>query len=259
MEIIKYENGDISQYEELLLQRDAYRKEAQIYFGLYLREFGDMMTEVFKKKIDCISLKKSIAYCQISANRGERVNFVKMQEFVAEKMDEYNKSLEDLMHDRDASKNITAVSEENVLRVKKTYRKIAKLIHPDLNDRTENSPELSELWNRVSAAYRANDLKEIEELEIFVNIVLETFEGNAANLVIPNLDEKLAALEKEIENIRNTDPYCYKYILEDKELVAEKHTVLKKELEEYSAYEVQLKEVLRTYLMNGVDIPWETN
>lgn len=259
MEIIKSENSNIDKYEELLLKRDSYRKEANVYLALYLREFGDMLTEVFKKKIDSISLKKSITYCQIFANRGERVNFVKMQEHIAIEMKEYNENLEKLIHDRDASKNMKYTSEENVLKVKKVYRKLAKLIHPDMNSHTEETPHLSELWNRVSAAYQANDLKEIEELEVLVNTTLEKLGDNVAEIVIPDLGEKIDALKDEIQNILNTDPYRYKYLLEDKELVSEKHRSLKDELEEYSAYEMQLKEILRTYLMNGVDIPWEMN
>ncbi len=40
MDLIKIEKDDYERYEELLLRRDAYRKEARAAQILYVREFG---------------------------------------------------------------------------------------------------------------------------------------------------------------------------------------------------------------------------
>ena len=64
------ENSSYAEYERLLLERDARKKEAGGYFTEYMCEFGELINKVFEKKIDCISKKKSIAFCQAYVNRG---------------------------------------------------------------------------------------------------------------------------------------------------------------------------------------------
>ena len=51
MEIIKIINADYSRYEELLLTRDQLRKEARIFHGLYVKEFGDLHLSLFEKQM----------------------------------------------------------------------------------------------------------------------------------------------------------------------------------------------------------------
>lgn len=53
-DIIKVKNTAYSKYEEVLLRRDNLRKEAEHYHMEYLRVFGDLITEDFEKKIECI-------------------------------------------------------------------------------------------------------------------------------------------------------------------------------------------------------------
>jgi S-adenosylmethionine hydrolase len=48
-----------SEYESLLLKREQYEKEAGVYLTLYIHEFGELITDVYKAKIDCIELKKN--------------------------------------------------------------------------------------------------------------------------------------------------------------------------------------------------------
>ena len=61
MEIIKVKNAALSKYEELLLRRDNLRKQAENYNLAYIREFGDLIEEEFRIKIECIRKKKEIA------------------------------------------------------------------------------------------------------------------------------------------------------------------------------------------------------
>ena len=62
MRPVKVENTRYDEYEELLLMRDQVRKEAGQAWTLYVRFFGQLMTEVFEEKVACIRLKKLIAY-----------------------------------------------------------------------------------------------------------------------------------------------------------------------------------------------------
>ena len=61
-EIIRVKNSAYSRYEELLLRRDELRKEAFQLERQYVRTFGDLILQVFEKKIECIRKNKTIEF-----------------------------------------------------------------------------------------------------------------------------------------------------------------------------------------------------
>lgn len=44
-------NENYRQYEKLFFERDKYKKHAGKYLREYIREFGELLTDVFRKKI----------------------------------------------------------------------------------------------------------------------------------------------------------------------------------------------------------------
>ena len=85
-------------YEKLLFERDKYKKQAGEYLRDYIREFGELLTEVFRKKISCIEKKKMINYCQQRLNRNEMIDAQAMNEYIRREMEEYNEQLANMMH-----------------------------------------------------------------------------------------------------------------------------------------------------------------
>jgi uncharacterized membrane protein len=59
--------------------------------------------------------------------------------------------------------------------------------------------------------------------------------------------------------IMETDPYQYKFLLDDSEAVESKKENLKTELKTYEDYSKQLDEVLEGLLGSGVKITWQMN
>ncbi len=256
-DLVKSSDDLYRRYEKLLLERDRYRRLAEEYYREYIREFGSLMIEAFQKKISCIEKKKSLAYCQVRANVGESVDRNALRDYIAAEMSEYNKRLQKMINDVEASKSLGEVCESDLMKIKHIYRKLVKKFHPDMFPATAENEKLFELWNRVVDAYRRNDLKEISELEVVVSKVLESEGANYDKIEISNVERRIGALEKEIDAIISTDPYRYKELLEDEALIAEKKDELQREIEEYAAYEEELQSLLETFLMNGAIIRWE--
>jgi len=256
-ELIRSHDGRYDEYEKLLLERDKYRKDAERYLRIYIHEFGELTAEVFKLKISCIEKKKTISFCQMYANRGEPVDMDKLDQYISNEMARYYETLKEMAENNELCRQLKTIPQAEVLEIKSIYRKIAKCLHPDLNPLTEDSEELSDLWNRVSLAYNCNDLKELRELEVLVNKVLNEY-GDGIEINIPDIDGKIQQLKDEIDKILSTDPYMYKHLLESKDLIAEKKDELNSELEEYRKYEDQLKEILKGFVKNGVRLTWET-
>lgn len=256
MNIIRIANGDYGRYEELLLQRDQLEKEACQYMLAYTREFGDLITESFKLKVDCIAIKKSIGFCQAAKNHSKDIDPEELQAFLNQQMAAYQAELRDMIQKNEESKKGTPISAYQAQQIKAIYRRVAKMLHPDISPLTKQYPELADLFQRVMIAYQCNDLKELQELEVMINKALADNGVEKLEIVIPDVAEKILELEKEIERILNTEPYLYKGFLADEEKVSAKKQELEKEIEEYKQYKASLESGLKT-LIEGGEFPWE--
>ena len=255
-EIIRVSNSSYAKYEELLTRRDEVRKQAFQYERAYVREFGDLILQVFQMKLECIRKKKTIEYCQVFINRGQSVDQNALQEYLQKELEEYQAQLDNMIRDNEAAKKSEKVTEADMLKIKRIYHHLVKKIHPDINPITEENEELRGLWQRLIVAYNCNDLKEMEEAEVLVNSLLEKLNLGTLDITIPDIDEKIIEIEAEIEKITSTDPYQYKYLLEDPEAVEQKKQDLRKELKEYEDYGKQLDEILNGLLQKGVTLTW---
>lgn len=256
MEIVHVEDGRYYEYETLLLERDRYRKEAELALREYIRVFGDLTTAVFKQKIVCIEKKKMLSMCLMYFNRGESVDIKRVNEQIRVEMADYQKQLDAMIADNETCKRMKRIPESDVLRIRQIYRRIAKRLHPDLNPLTEQHEELLNLWMRNLTAYQCNDLKELEELEVLVEQALSALGDGKTVLSIPDIQEKINALQIEIEQIRSTDPYRFREILADASLIHEKKRVMEEERDEYRRYAEQLDQELKRFIMEGGTFTW---
>jgi 3-methyladenine DNA glycosylase AlkC len=248
-----------AKYERLLLERDALKKEAGSCLTAYLRTFGEWIGKVFEKKVDCISKKKSIAFCQAAVNRGEMIHADELQKYLASTMAAYQKQLAEMTEDYKKARLAKESSEYACVRSKSLYRKIAKCIHPDINPSVWKYPEISDLWDRTVLAYGMNDVGELEAVEVLVHKVLDDHGFEPDEIKIDNLEERIRQLEAENLRIRNTDPYQYKNLLEDPEAVSQKKKALEEEYASYVKYAEELSGVLAEYIKKGMIVKWEEN
>lgn len=128
-----------------------------------------------------------------------------------------------------------------------------------MNPKTNEIPELKELWQRIVVSYRANDLEELEEAEILVNKFLVDHHLDGNEIKIQDIDTKIEKLKEQIQKIKETNPYQYRFLLQDQEAVQNKKRELQKELEEYRVYEQKLDQLLEQMMKNGVSFLWRMN
>lgn len=258
-DIIKVGNVSNDKYMDLLLKRDELRKDAFLYEREYVRQFGDMIIKVFEKKLECVRKKKTIEFCQRAINQGLSIDQTELQHYVKKEMEKLDKQLENMVDDNKRSRDSGRISEVDILKIKKIYHKIVKAIHPDINPNVNESEQLQELWSRVVVAYECNDLKDMMELEMLVDIAVKESGIDNLEINIPDIEEKIVEVEKEIEIIKTTDPYMYKFLLDDTEGIEVKNQELKDELQEYEDYSNQLEELLTGFMKNGVTFKWKMN
>ena len=258
-EIIKARNASYARYEELNLRKDEANKAAFQYENAYVREFGELIMESFRMKMETVKKRKTIEFCSIFANRGESVDQEALRQYLEEEMAGYSRRLDDMIRDHEDAKKAKRISEAELLKIKRIYHRLVKKIHPDMSPLTRENEELKELWQRLTAAYRCNDLKTMEETEVLINAVLKQLDMGECEILIPDIEERIRELEAEIERIKTTDPYQYRYLLDDDEAVSEKKQELEREISEYEDYGKQLDRMLEELLQKGVTITWRMN
>lgn len=244
MEIVHIAAGDYPKYEALLLQRDQLKKDALLYRRAYIREFGELINQIFEKKISCIELKKSIAFCQLAVNQGRKPDLAALKTYITEQMTEYRRQLSDMVNEYNNTKKDTNISASDTKEIKAIYRKIARMLHPDMSPVIGEHPELEELWERACIAYRCNDLEMLRETDFLVQQAFSEIGIGSERIVIPDISKKITALEQEIHKIVTTEPYSYKLILDDSEKTADRKTAYETELMQYTEYESQLRQQL---------------
>ena len=236
--------NNVSKYDEykrLILKRDNLNKDAFRYQEDYYRKFGDYIKKLFEIKIECISLKKKISYCQMCVNKNERIIKINLDAHIEIIMKDYYVELDNIIKHVKASKSATSISLEDLNRVKKIYRYIAKKIHPDMhiNNFDDN---VKKLWNRTVIAYKCNDLKGLEEICVLVDSLATNDE-----IYIEDIDNKIKDIKEEIDLIVKNAPYQYKYLLEDIIEIENKIDDFNREIDEYKTYQKELGSILSNY------------
>lgn len=258
MELIQVRDEKMEEYESLLLERDQIRKEAEQIWVKYILEFGPLINERYEAMIECIKRKKIIAYYQTAINHGKKVDSVAMQEYIRQEMAEYQKRLQSMMEELKDYQNANVTSVYDQKRSKELYRRLAKLLHPDMYPETDRKEEFKELWERTLDAYRCNDVKELSELEVLVRKVLADAGMEHLELDVPDIEEKIEELKEEIEGIKHGIPYIYRELLEDDEEAKKTKQELKEDLLRYQNYKEELDQIIEA-LEEEEGLSWQMN
>lgn len=245
MTIYNITDSEYEKYIQLIIRRDQYAKEAAILEESYIREFGEEMLHLYELKVSCIELKKKIHFCQMCVNHGKKVDTEEMQGAIAEEMKSYYKKLANMQKTLVEVKNAKSHPHHVILQVKRLYREIAKMIHPDILPQSSEDEELESLWLRTVAAYNQNDKDELEQVRLLVIHRLEELGIEVdAKVDVEDIESKIEKIENEIAKIINTDPYQYKELFDSADLLEDKHEEIEDEITQYQKYEIELESIL---------------
>jgi len=214
----------------------------------------------YLEKLECIKCKKTIAYYQRAMNRDGVVDADEMEEYLLTELAGYYAELNNLICMKNAAESANEISHYQTAQAKKIYRRLAKLLHPDMHPKTAKNAVLRELWTRIVNAYKLYDVKALRELEVQVQSALSDLGLESVPVEIPDISEKLEEVKKEIREIIETEPYILRELLENEGAAEAKERELKEELEEFRKYHAELDEVIREIRESGrVTIRMEWN
>ncbi|MBR4734136.1 MAG: hypothetical protein IK081_15385 [Lachnospiraceae bacterium] len=245
------EQARYEEYAELLVRRDQLFKEAESYMTSYTAEFGDLITANFELKIECIKKKKTISYCRRRMNRGLAIDVERMHAEIEQEMQLYHAQLREMITDTENAKKAEIIGSYRFNRAKRIYRKLAKLIHPDVNKKTMENEKLKDLWMRIVVAYQRSDVDELDDLEVLVLRALDELGEKGFELNTKDIEERIERVERQINDILNTEPYTYGELLRDEEKKAAYREQLVAEGEDFKQYLESLTRTLDDMLREG--------
>lgn len=245
--IIKVKNISYERYGELLLQKESLKKEAEQYQIQYNEIFNILNNDTYEAKMECVKKRKIVSYCKNLTELGSLIFRKDLEEYIEKAMQEYKDALNYIFKEDKITNEIKNNHEDRSKKIKTIYRQLARLIHPDMNSDLKDNKVIQDLWNRTCIAYNCSNLEEIEELEVLINRYLESINHYYIEIEIPNVDEKIFDLNREIEKIIHTNPYQYKYVISDRNMIVKKKEELLKELSDYKRYLNELNKQIEQF------------
>lgn len=236
-------------YETLLNEKASLEKECFEYSLDYAREFGEQIEDLFELKLEVVTLKKKIAYCVKKSYQNETIYSSELDRYIDLEILDYQAKLDELIEINRASKEKgTPITFLDVKKIKKLYYQIVHLIHPDLHPELVGNETIEELWDKAVNCYKCNDYRGLVAVYDQVIIIVNA-EGD---IHIDDIDNKIKQIQDEISEIKDNEPYKYKFILDDEDEIKEIHENLEKEINDYKEYKENLeKELSRFDIVKG--------
>lgn len=212
-------NYFINLYRSLIIKRDELKKQVEENQKDNYQMYADSYKEYYSLMVECIFLKKRIAYCQRCKNHHIKIYKEELEGYMDAVKEDYMHELEKLRTHKKIVKQ--HLSDEDMKQAKNIFKRIIKRINPQHS-----------LWERALESYRYNNLNDLKDIEILVDYDTQSIRKN---LDMTYLTIQIERIKKEIESIENRNPKITKEYLEKKIMI---YRLYKYNLDkQYSCYE----------------------
>lgn len=193
----------INLYRSLIIKRDELKKQVEENQKDNYQMYADSYKEYYSLMVECIFLKKRIAYCQRCKNHHIKIYKEELEGYMDAVKEDYMHELEELRTHKKIVKQ--HLSEEDMKQAKKIFKRIIKRIDQD-----------HPLWERALESYRYNNLNDLIDIEMLVDYDTQSIRKN---LDMTYLTTQIERIKKEIESIENRNPKITKEYLEKKIMI----------------------------------------
>lgn len=193
----------INLYRSLIIKRDELKKQVEENQKDNYQMYADSYKEYYSLMVECIFLKKRIAYCQRCKNHHIKIYKEELEGYMDAVKEDYMHELEELRtHKKIVKQNL---SDEDMKQAKKIFKRIIKRIDQD-----------HPLWERALESYRYNNLNDLKDIEMLMDYDTQSIRKN---LDMTYLTTQIERIKKEIESIENGNPKITKEYLEKKIMI----------------------------------------
>ena len=142
------ENDEMrEEYLYLLNRKLRFEKEAKRYEWSYIQTFGEQIEKLLELETECIKYKKLIAIYYRMVNNRERFNRDNALIELAFELKPYYDNIE-YIKDVKSDKG-TPISDYQLTKIKKLYKKIVNVLHPDINPSLYENERIMEFSHNI--------------------------------------------------------------------------------------------------------------
>ncbi|MBQ8016547.1 MAG: hypothetical protein IJ258_00415 [Methanobrevibacter sp.] len=176
----------------------------------YVRQFGLLEYELYKKDVELSKLKRKVQLIQIKINNEEKIDISQINQQIEKEFSSYEKNIAKQMKELEKVLNshYSCLSKDDVKMLKSIYKKCVFALHPDLNNEM-NENQLN-LFTQINEAFKNGDLKTLESL--YLLIPNNQFDDVSD---FDRLNELIKYNEDKIQEIKINYPYNKKDLLKD--------------------------------------------
>ena len=193
----------INLYRSLIIKRDELKKQVEENQKDNYQMYADSYKEYYSLMVECIFLKKRIAYCQRCKNHHIKIYKEELEGYMDAVKEDYMHELEKLRTHKKIVKQ--HLSDEDMKQAKKIFKRIIKRIDQD-----------HPLWERALESYRYNNLNDLIDIEMLVDYEKQSIRKKSD---MTYLTTQIERIKKEIESIENRNPKITKEYLEKKIII----------------------------------------
>lgn len=237
---------------ELIYRKDhlVFTKKRNLE-ALYVLKVGKHEYRLMEEECHTARLKRKIALLQAQVNQGKAINLKKIEGILDEEYRQWEQKIREMDAEvKKADQRIKSMmSREDSKLLAKLYRKLVKILHPDLNPNLDS--KLKILWQRLQDAYKWGDLDEVKLIDMLANGMEEKELDNQSQLkrLIEKYGQKIRKISDEIVAMLASFPFDMEENLKNPEWIKQKVSESRQKIEEQQKYQQQLKEVIDKLLV----------
>jgi len=237
----------VSEYDDVDL------KEATAIRIEYTEKIGQYECQQFELYLQFEELKRKIEMIQARINRGEEVDIVAIDNEIADILASHYEKLNGMRLNVSEMVSFQNGSEVDIVErteIKRIYRKLMKILHPDVLD-----PALgfdAELWEKAQSAYKRNDIDTLRMIDDIVgdteNTPLESREESELIDMVSRIELAISRYQMKLGEIKKKFPFTEVQHLKNDAWVRARQGEIKKSIEEYQKSIVFLAVILKGLL-----------
>lgn len=220
----------------------------------YMLKLGSIEYKTLETHCAALRLKRKVELIQAKKNRQEKIILSDIEKMLDHEFEEFRRKLDEQiakMNEAIKRSRLRCLTPEETKEIKKLYRQIVKVLHPDIN------PDITEAQLMLfENAVKAFDDGDLETMRIISEMVgNEPLPENNKDAMKRLKDEKerlqhsMASIRENIEKIKSQYPYTLKDIAWDDEKTEKRKREYEKIIAEHekliSIYNAKIEEMLK--------------
>lgn len=226
------------QLASLLERREQMEQQERPYLmALYYSKLGALECRIFNLQLECRTLQQQIELAMQKLNHGEALTQQCLDEIerqvkvaLTDWQTQLVSQLQTLNNSQEYLAGLVPVNPAEAQRAKLAYRRLARLLHPDINPDQQSLFE--QYWPTIQNAYREYDADMLEALLHTVDQALSaTPSAETDEALIARLSELVKRHTEKLVELSHAMPFCFAELLKDDAWVAAQQAALEDEFE----------------------------